>query len=152
MALLVYHCPNCGGSIRFDSGTQKMTCPYCRAEIDVEALRYMDEGLEQDQAPEAVDWGYEGGGWRPEEQQGMAVYTCRACAGEIFGNETLGASSCPFCGNAVVVASKFSGALRPDLVIPFKLDKDAALAALRRHYTKKNCFPGFLKKRSILTR
>lgn len=62
--------------------------------------------------------------------QGMAVYTCNSCSGEIIGDETLGATSCPFCGNPVVVSSKFSGMLRPDMVIPFKLDKEAALQSL----------------------
>ena len=39
-----FKCPGCGGSIEFNSETQKMQCPYCDTEFDVEALKgYEDE-------------------------------------------------------------------------------------------------------------
>ena len=31
-----YKCPNCGGILTFEPGTQKMKCPYCDSEIDVQ--------------------------------------------------------------------------------------------------------------------
>ena len=37
--LLEYKCPCCGGEVKFDSGTQKMVCPFCETEFDVEALK-----------------------------------------------------------------------------------------------------------------
>jgi len=150
LALLEYKCPNCGGAIRFDPGTQEMSCPYCRSEINVEALKEMDEEMAKDQGPETVDWGYHGGGWGKGEQQGMAVYACNTCGGEIVGDETLGATSCPFCGTPVVMTSKFAGTLRPDMMIPFKLGKDAALAALQKHYIKKKLLPKVFKDRNHL--
>jgi len=150
MALLEYKCPNCGGSIQFDPGTQEMSCPYCRSVIDMEALKSMDDEMAQNQESESIEWGYEGGGWRQGEQQGLAVYSCNTCGGEIVGDETLGATSCPFCGTPVVMASKFAGTLRPDMVIPFKLGKDAALSALQKHYLKKKLLPAVFKDRSHL--
>ena len=148
MALLEYKCPNCGGPINFNPGTQEMVCPYCGSVMDVEALRSMDEELANAQEDEAADWGYEGYGWREDELQGMVVYTCNSCSGEIIGDETLGAASCPFCGSPVVMTSRFSGALRPDLLIPFRLDKNAALASLERHYLKKKLLPNVFKTRN----
>ena len=103
MALLEYKCPNCGGAIRFDPGTQEMACPYCRSVISMEALKVMDEEAAKNQESESIDWGYEGRGWRQGEQQGMAVYSCNTCGGQIVGDETLGAASCPFCGTPVVM-------------------------------------------------
>ena len=58
-----------------------------------------------------------------------------------MGDETCGATSCPYCGNPVVMMGQFSGALKPDYVIPFKLDKKAAVAALKRHYGGKRLLP-----------
>jgi len=127
-----------------------MVCPYCDSVMDVAALAAMDEELATAQKSEAVDWGYEGGGWAEGEQQGMAVYTCNSCAGEIVGDETLGATSCPFCGNPVVMTSKFSGTLRPDIVIPFQLDKAAALKALQGHYLGKRLLPQAFKDKNHL--
>ncbi|MGI5849507.1 MAG: hypothetical protein ACOX8Q_05520 [Christensenellales bacterium] len=150
MALLEYKCPNCGGAIQFHPGTQEMVCPYCDSVMNVEALRAMDEELEHTQREENIGWSYEGGEWRQGEQQGMAVYSCHSCGGEIVGDETLGATSCPFCGNPVVMTSKFAGTLRPDLVIPFKLGKDEALQALQRHYLGKKLLPKVFKDRNHL--
>ena len=150
MALLEYKCPNCGGAIRFDPGTQEMACPYCRSVISVEALKAMDEEAALSQESESIDLEYQGGGWRQGEQQGMAVYSCDTCGGEIVGDETLGSTSCPFCGTPVVMTSKFAGTLRPDMIIPFKLGKDAALAALGKHYLRKKLLPGVFKDRSHL--
>ena len=31
MDIQEYKCPNCGGAVKFDSGAQKMKCPYCDA-------------------------------------------------------------------------------------------------------------------------
>lgn len=40
---------------------------------------------------------------------------------------------------------QFAGALRPDYVIPFKLDKKAAKAALAMHYGGKHLLPKVFK-------
>jgi len=113
--------------------------------MDVEALKAMDDIMAQDLESEEVDWGYEGEQWRPDDQKGMAVYSCKSCGGEIVGEETLGATSCPFCGNPVVMASRFAGALKPDMMIPFKLPKENALDALQKHYLKKKLLPKVFK-------
>ena len=150
MALLEYKCPNCGGAIQFDAKSQEMVCPYCDTVMDVEALRAMDEQLEEQQKSEKIEWGYEGAEWQENEQSGMAVYSCQSCSGEIVGDETLGATSCPFCGNQVVMTSKFSGTLRPDIVIPFKLGKDEAVKALQKHYLGKKLLPKVFKDKNHL--
>ena len=141
MSLLEYKCPNCGRSLSFDAEKQEMTCLYCKSVISVQALKEMDEVLTRE-----PEWSYEGGSWREGEQQGLALYSCNSCGGEIVGDETLGATTCPFCGNPVVMTAKFSGALRPDLVIPFKLDKEYALASLDKHYMKKRLLPAVFKE------
>lgn len=150
MALVEYKCPNCGGPIEFSPGTQELVCPYCGSEINIEALTAMDGDLVQNQESEAINWKYEGDEWGEDEQKGMSVYSCKSCGGEIVGDETLGAASCPFCGSPVVMTSKFSGTLRPDIVIPFKLGKEAALAALQKHYLGKKLLPAVFKDRNHL--
>lgn len=150
MSLQEFKCPNCGGAIGFDSGEQKLVCPYCDSIIDVEALKYLDESLGQEQESEAMSWAYEGEEWSGNEQEGMAVYSCRSCGAEIIGDETTGASICPFCDNPVVMTSKFSGSLRPDLVIPFKFNKEQALAALQNHYMNKKLLPKVFKDKNHL--
>ena len=40
-----YKCLSCGGAIEFDSTAQKMKCPYCSTEFDMETLQGYDDAL-----------------------------------------------------------------------------------------------------------
>ena len=141
--LLEYKCPACGGKLEFDSASQQMKCPFCDTQVDVAALQQQEQAT---QSESSMEWeSTAGGAWEAGETDGMKVYVCKSCGGEIVGDETTGASECPFCGNPVVMAGAFSGALKPDLVIPFKLDKKAAKAALTNHLKGKALLPRVFK-------
>ena len=144
-ALQEYKCPCCGGAIAFDSGTQKMKCPYCDTEFEVEALESYQNGAASD-VEDDMNWGEAAGGaWKEGEADGLRSFVCKSCGGEIVGDETTAAASCPFCGNPVIMIGQLSGALKPDCIIPFKLDKTAAKAALQKHYGGKRLLPKVFK-------
>ena len=86
--------------------------------------------------------------WQAGETQGLRTYLCNSCGGEIIGDENTAAASCPYCGNPVVMMGQFAGALKPDYVIPFKLDKKAAKEALNRHYKNKPFLPKVFKNQN----
>ena len=137
-----YKCPSCGGAIHFDSATQKMTCPYCDSEFDVEALKQSADTSDLVQAEDKMDnWDTDTAESWNGEAEGIRSYICNSCGGEILGDETLGATSCPFCGNPIVINHQFAGTLKPDLVIPFQLDKEAAKAAFAKHLMGKKLLP-----------
>ncbi|MBP5212895.1 MAG: hypothetical protein J6Z30_08570 [Pyramidobacter sp.] len=142
-----YKCPCCGGSIAFDSQLQKMKCPYCDTEFEVETLKELDAELKREaESTDSMNWDTPAGSsWQPGEKEGMFVYVCNSCGGENVGEATTGATACPFCGNAVVMKEQFAGMLRPDLVIPFKLDKAAAKSALNKHLEGKKLLPRVFK-------
>jgi DNA-directed RNA polymerase subunit RPC12/RpoP len=142
-ALLEYKCPNCAGAIAFDSATQQMECPFCGASFTMEALKAMDDGLNG--AQRELSWDVPEGEWGQGETEGMAVYSCQSCGGEIVADPTTAATKCPYCDNPVVMKGQFAGALRPDAVIPFKLDKKAAREALQKHLQKKRLLPKVFK-------
>ena len=136
-----YKCPNCGGILEFDSSLQKMKCPYCDSEFEMEMLKALDEGIAAERPDEMV-WNTDAGSqWADGEADGMRVYVCRSCGGEIAADETTAASTCPYCGNNITMTGNLSGSLRPDYVIPFKLDKKAAKNALMRHIGGKRLLP-----------
>ncbi len=140
-ALKEYKCPCCGGAIEFDSATQNMKCPYCDTEFDVETLKGYDEDLKSER-PDEFNWESRAGSeWHEDEAGGLRSYICNSCGGEIVGDETTAATSCPFCGNPVVMIGQFAGTLKPDIVIPFKLDKKAAKEALKKYYGGKKLLP-----------
>lgn len=136
-----YKCPCCGGAIAFDSTIQKMKCPYCDTEFEMETLADYDNELKNDQS-DNMKWDTNAGDeWKAGEADGLRSYVCKSCGGEIICDENTAATSCPFCGNPVVMMDRFSGSLRPDYVIPFKLDKKAAKEALKKHYEGKRLLP-----------
>ena len=138
-----FKCPNCHGSINFDSETQNMKCPYCDTEFEVEALIAYNE---DPQGGDSMQWETQAGqDWTEDEQTGLRSYVCNACAGEIIADATTGATACPYCGSPVVMQQQFAGTLKPDLVIPFKLDKQAAKEALKKHYSGKRLLPKVFK-------
>lgn len=136
-----YKCPCCGGNITFDSATQKMKCPYCGTEYDVETLKEYDKDLNHANQQEKIEWEQPGSVWQEGETEGMRIYVCKSCGGQIVGDETLASTECPFCGNPVVLMGQFQGDLKPDYVIPFKLDKEAAKEGYKKHLKGKKLLP-----------
>ena len=139
--LLEYKCPSCGGALSFDSGLQMMKCPYCDTEFEVSALQELDEALKS--CPEEdMSWQTQAGtSWQEEELQQLRSYVCQSCGGEIVGDATTAATACPYCDNPVVMAEQFAKHLKPDMVVPFQLDKQAAKQALLKHLSGKPLLP-----------
>lgn len=143
-----YKCPACGGALAFDSASQKLKCPYCGSEFGIDQFETPQEETPQgqtagtQQGQENMNWGeMPGGQWDAGEENGMNVYVCNSCGGEIVCDETTTSASCPYCGSPVVMKGKLSGMLKPDFIIPFKLDKKAAKDALRKYVASKKLVP-----------
>ena len=65
-----YKCPCCGGAIAFDSTIQKMKCPYCDTEFEMDALKGYDAEL-QDEETDSMEWETVAGGeWGEGETDG----------------------------------------------------------------------------------
>jgi DNA-directed RNA polymerase subunit RPC12/RpoP len=114
-----------------------MKCPFCDSTFTVESLQYLDQPLSDEINDSAAPKTF----WTPEEAEGLFVYVCSSCAGAVVADSTLGSTSCPYCGNPVVITDRFRGQLKPDLVLPFQLTRDQARAALMNHYRNKPYLP-----------
>ena len=86
------------------------------------------------------DWG--------ADAEGMKSYTCPSCGAELICDATTAATSCPYCGNPSIVPGQFSGMLRPDYVIPFKVSREDAVKALKAHYNGKPFLPKAFKSKN----
>ncbi len=140
-----YKCPCCGGAITFDSTIQKMKCPFCNTEFEMETLASYDSELKGDRADDMRWQMASGAKWQEDELGRLNAYACHSCGGEITCDENTAATSCPFCGSPVVMTGRLSGALKPDYVIPFKVDKRAAMEAFRKHCEGKRLLPQIFK-------
>lgn len=143
-----FKCPCCGGAVEFNSKLQKMKCPYCDTEYDMETVKeVMNE--ETEEASDQMEWNTAAGSaWQNGEAGDLVSYICKSCGGEIVCDRTTAATACPYCDNPVVMQEHFAGMLRPDCVIPFKLDKKAAKEAYQNHLKGKVLLPGAFKDKN----
>ena len=160
-----YQCPACTGPLHYSESLGKLKCDYCGTEYEVAEIEAMyakkeeksveaqkkaekeTEQKKQQQAKAAEegwdtsdindDWG--------KDAAGMKSYNCPSCGAELICDETTAATSCPYCGNPTVVPGQFSGVLKPDYVIPFKVSKKEAIEKLKMHYKGRPYLPKSFK-------
>ncbi len=149
--LLEYRCPACGASLQFDSASQQVVCPYCDSSFTPQSLIDYDNFLKEDAKNEKSDsWSKDPDQWTKDEASGLNVYVCAACGGEVLGDDTLASARCPFCDNTVIMKRQFTGDWKPDLVLPFKLDRKAAQDAFRKHLHGKKLLPKAFRSESCI--
>ncbi len=141
-----YKCPACGGKIEFDSSSGQLKCPFCDSEFEIETIQQFNEDINAEKADDFHWEEYENKGWQEEEQNNIRNYICPSCGGEILCTNTTAATHCPYCGNPAIIPKQFSGLYKPDFVIPFQLDKEAAKTALTNHYKGKLLLPKLFKQ------
>ena len=84
-------CPCCGGAIEFNSSVQKMKCPYCDTEFDMDTLKAYDDELSNDGTGD-MNWNTDTiGTWSDSDSDGLGVYVCSSCGGEIVADENTAA-------------------------------------------------------------
>lgn len=161
-----YQCPACTGPLHYSAKSGKLACDYCGLSFDVAEIEALyarkeaeaaaakqaaDAKAEAAQAAkdEAAEAAAASGGWDTSdlsrdwgaEADGLRVYSCPSCGAELICDQSTAATACPYCGNPAIVPGQFSGALRPDYILPFRLSKDDAVQALRAHYKGKPFLP-----------
>ena len=161
-----YQCPACTGPLHYSAKSGKLACDYCGSSFDVAEIEALyarkeaeaaaakqaaDAKAEAAQAAkaEAAEAAAASGGWDTSdlsrdwgaEADGLRVYSCPSCGAELICDQSTAATACPSCGNPAIVPGQFSGALRPDSILPFRLSKDDAVQALRAHYKGKPFLP-----------
>lgn len=128
-----YQCPACGGPLRYVGAKGRLVCDHCDSQFEVAEIERL-YGKRQELAEAKAQ--------TASAETLAAGYVCSSCGAELLCDGTTAVTTCPYCGNPVVMASQLAGTLAPDLMIPFKLDHNAAVDALNRHYKGKPLLPG----------
>ncbi|MBQ5356754.1 MAG: hypothetical protein IIU57_00815, partial [Oscillospiraceae bacterium] len=129
-----HKCPACTGPLHYAGASGMLECDYCGSKYSVEEIEKLyaedvaeaEEGFEANEIKkekEKAEFEAMGMEWSEEETKGMKTYSCPSCGAELICDATTAATSCPYCGNPTVIPGQFTGGLKPDLVIPFKLSK-----------------------------
>ena len=128
-------CPNCAGTLQFDPTIGKMKCIFCDSVFSQEeAEQFFAQQNEEEEIKESgADWG--------EDADGMRAYSCSTCGAEILCDQNTAATRCPYCDNTTVIEAQLSGAIKPDVVIPFAFTKEQAMEKYKGYYEKRKLIP-----------
>ncbi len=143
-----YKCPSCSAPLRYDP-SGKLVCDSCGNSYEPDVIEMMDS---YDRAEKPFDWGdykrkFENSAERLTDS---VVYVCRSCGATVETDATTAATHCPYCDNEIVITDRLDGGLKPDGVAPFRIDKNAAIEAVKNHFKGKKLLPGNFKEQHTL--
>lgn len=146
-ALEKHACPACGAQAEWNPTKQKLVCPFCGTEspyvIDQDqgkvAERDLAGGLRESAAAEQ-DW--------KEQRRSVQCQSCRAIM--VYEPGRVG-QNCEFCGSPALVAyQEIKSPIRPEGVLPFKVDRNRVRDDIRRWWRSKWLAPGRLAKAALV--
>jgi predicted RNA-binding Zn-ribbon protein involved in translation (DUF1610 family) len=119
-------CRVCGGHLTVDDGTGHAVCRFCGSEADTRSERDVNArslGMAMiARKAEPLRW-----------QVGERIMHCNQCGAERTIGATVLSMQCPFCGSTQVIEQDALGSfVQPDGIIPFALDEQDVIAAIKR--------------------
>ena len=139
-----FPCASCGADVVWSPGAAALTCPYCGARKDVPK----SAGEVRERPIEEALKGASDVGW------GMArkAVSCRGCGATTTFDAGIAASRCAFCGApAVVEAPASTTMVRPEGVLPFRVDRNGATGKFRQWLSSLWFRPDDLSQNSALS-
>jgi len=139
-----FPCAACGADIVWNPGAASLKCPYCGAErkLPVTFAEVREHPIEEALA------GARDLGW------GMArkAVSCQGCGATTTFESGVAASRCAFCGApAVVEAPANEKMVRPEGLLAFRVDRDAAAGKFRQWLSGLWFRPNDLSEKSALS-
>ena len=140
VSTIMFKCPCCGGYLEFDAQLQKFKCLYC-GQILTEQELQEESARREEQADQAAPQAERPAGEENASHEGESVpmkgYHCQMCGAEIVTEATTAATRCYYCHSPIVLQDRLDDDFRPDGVIPFAMDKEAALREFMSYVSRK---------------
>lgn len=141
----IYNCTSCGSSLEFDPDSQTMKCPYCKTSVPIEEDKF--EIQEKDffkSIKEKEVW---------VDKATERVIKCENCGATTVLDAKVTASRCAFCDSPHVLEVKDEddvASIRPESLIPFKINEEKAKNLFTEWLKKKFFAPKEVKEQHIL--
>ncbi|MCH5248514.1 MAG: hypothetical protein J1E98_01210 [Lachnospiraceae bacterium] len=117
---MIFKCKNCGGNAVYEPGRKKMYCPHCEG---IDAQYIVNEG---------------------------SLTQCGNCGAPIETGPYTSADRCVHCGSYIVFDERVEERYKPNMILPFKINKDMAVEALNTEFKKRTFTPAtFLSEKSL---
>lgn len=131
-----FKCPNCGSPLKYSAEQGLFACEFCDSTFTFDEVKDADVNAET-----PFDWGDYAANVPEEHLDGMVSYVCKSCGAEVVTDAVTAATHCPYCGNVMVMEENLSGLLKPNGVIPFRVDKKKLKDIVRQYCSGKRLLP-----------
>lgn len=133
-------CPACGAPILYKPNLKKWKCDYCKSEFTLEEMKkYNNASNEKNNIKEEVKTEKQ----KEKDNTNYYEYNCKDCGAKIIADENTAATFCVYCGNTAILKEKLSGKFAPDMIIPFKNEKEKAIEAFKSLNKGRPLMPNF---------
>lgn len=132
---MIRTCKNCSGRIAYDIAKDALLCEKCGSLFSVDEYNSEDSDVSKTTVTDG-EFG----------TMDIIVYSCSTCGAEVSVSDEDYKSDCIYCGNPTFVFSRKAKIRRPDKILPFKLTKEAAEAAIRKELRKGIFIPKEIKQ------
>ncbi|MDR0751405.1 MAG: TFIIB-type zinc ribbon-containing protein [Christensenellaceae bacterium] len=132
----VAKCPGCGANLVFSPEKGALFCEHCETVLQFESETSSELSLNK-LFSKTSSWGEE-----------THIFSCPNCgASEIIAKNEI-SKACPYCGSVNVLEKHDISGLKPNAVVPFKLNKNQA-SEMAKKWAKRRIFAPSSYKKSI---
>lgn len=124
--ILEQKCPSCDAAMKYNPTTNKLECEYCGTTIDIPEEKKVQSTISRKDRDQAL-----------QEMEPLPVYNCLSCGAEVLVSQETGALTCPYCQNNIVLTQQFSGTIKPDGIIPFRITPETLSKEVQSFYKDK---------------
>jgi predicted RNA-binding Zn-ribbon protein involved in translation (DUF1610 family) len=146
-ALEKHACPACGAQAEWNPTKQKLVCPFCGTESPYTINRETGKAVELDLVTALRELPDDERGWLKATRT-VRCQSCRAVM--VFDPERVG-QNCEFCGSpALVDYNEIKAPIRPQSLLPFKIDRHRVTSDIRGWWKSKWLAPGRLATTALV--
>jgi hypothetical protein len=146
-ALQKHACPACGAQAEWNPTKQKLVCPFCGTESPYVIDRETGQIAELDLVKALREMPDDERGWLAAKRS-VRCQSCRAVM--VFDPDRVG-QNCEFCGSpALVDYEEIKAPIRPQSLLPFKIDRHRVRDDIRRWWRSKWFAPSRLSKAALV--
>lgn len=133
-----FKCPACGSDMNYDVSSKSLNCAICGRSNEAYAVNeeIMNIDFSKIESDDSLrDWGVE-----------SKTFLCDACGNETIDPNTESVTSCVFCGSPEIHQINEHTCIRPDVLIPFKIDVNKATLLFVEWIKKRRLAPFSLNR------
>jgi hypothetical protein len=146
-ALEKHACPACGAQAEWNPTKQKLVCPFCGTESPYQFDRETGKVVELDLVTALREMPADERGWQTERRS----VQCQSCKAVMVFDPARVGQNCEFCGSpALVDYTEIKAPIRPQGVLPFRIDSARVRDEIRRWWRSKWLAPGRLAKAALV--